>query len=343
MKKTIELSVIADAIEAATDDWWQYYNTTTGEIKSLPDPSNGYVDRLEFEKDAEEIEESGDYIPLPTQWDRNDYSIMEAFAEEKNSGELFRTLRGHRPFRSFKDRAIEIGLIQDYYAFHSRACARLAREWCEDNEVPYIEDEKLRKAITPTGSNGHDYVDLGHSVKWATMNLGAAKISDPGGYYAWGETGKKDDYTWGAYQHGSSADALTKYNFADGGLSLEAADDAAAANWGGAWRIPTSAEWEELCDKRNCKWEWTKIENTPGYKITGKKAGFTDKSIFLPAAGYFRGCSIEGAESSGYYWSATRNRPFEDRAICLFFIPTFIGIGNNGFRNGGFTIRPVMK
>ena len=47
------------------------------------------------------------------------------------------------------------------------------------------------------GSNGHDYVDLGLSVKWATMNLGAAKISDPGGYYAWGETGKKDDYTWG--------------------------------------------------------------------------------------------------------------------------------------------------
>ena len=73
MKKTIELFVIADAIEAATEDWRQYYNTTTGEIKSLPDPSNGYVDRLEFEKDAEEIEGSDDYILLPTQWDRNDY------------------------------------------------------------------------------------------------------------------------------------------------------------------------------------------------------------------------------------------------------------------------------
>ena len=191
--------------------------------------------------------------------------------------------------------------------------------------------------------NGHDFVDLGLSVKWAAMNLGAEKISDRGGYFAWGETAQKDDYTWSAYRHGDSADTLTKYNFTDHGLTLEAADDAAAVNWGGAWRMPTSAEWEELCDKRNCKWEWTSVDNVPGCRITGKKPGYTDRSIFLPAAGYFRAHAVEGADSSGYYWSSTRNRPFEDRAICLFFIPTFIGIGNNGFRNGGFTIRPVME
>ena len=63
----------------------------------------------------------------------------------------------------------------------------------------------------------------------------------------------------------------------------------------------------------------------------------------VPAAGYYRGCSIEGAESSGYYWSSTRNKPFADRALCLYFIPTFIGIGNNGFRNGGVSVRPVIK
>nr|MCR4707194.1 hypothetical protein [Clostridiales bacterium] len=102
--------------------------------------------------------------------------------------------------------------------------------------------------------NGHDFVDLGLSVKWAAMNLGAEKISDRGGYFAWGETAQKDDYTWSAYRHGDSADTLTKYNFTDHGLTLEAADDAAAVNWGGAWRMPTGAEWEELCDKRNCKW-----------------------------------------------------------------------------------------
>ena len=196
--------------------------------------------------------------------------------------------------------------------------------------------------IPADSSNGHEYVDLGLSVKWAAMNLGASKVSDCGGHYAWGETGNKDDYTWSTYKYGTSADALSKYSYTDNGIALQAADDAAHVNWGGAWRMPTGAEWEELCDRCNCTWEWTSVEETPGYRVTSKKAGYTDKSIFLPAAGYYRGSSIEGAGSSGYYWSSTRNKPFADRALCLYFIPTFIGIGNNGFRNGGFTVRPVM-
>ena len=197
--------------------------------------------------------------------------------------------------------------------------------------------------ITADGSNEHEYVDLGLSVKWAAMNIGAAKVSDHGSYYAWGEIGNKDDYTWNAYKHGTSADDLSKYNYADHAIALQMRDDAAHMNWGGEWRIPTGNEWEELCDRCNCTWEWTSVDGTPGYRVTSKKAGYTDKSIFLPAGGYYRGCSIEGAESSGYYWSSTRNKPFADRALCLYFIPNFIGIGNNGFRNGGFTVRPVMK
>ena len=202
---------------------------------------------------------------------------------------------------------------------------------------------QVEEKIADDYSNGHEYVDLGLSVKWAAMNIGAAKVSDHGGYYAWGETGNKDDYTWSTYQHGTSADYLSKYNYADHGIALQMQDDAAHMNWGGAWRIPTGNEWEELCDRCNCTWEWTSVEGTPGYRVTSKKAGYTDKSIFLPAAGYYRGCSIEGADSSGYYWSSTRNKPFADRALCLYFIPNFIGIGNNGFRNGGFTVRPVIR
>ncbi len=202
--------------------------------------------------------------------------------------------------------------------------------------------ESTCKTSVKGNSNWHEFVDLGLSVKWATMNIGAEKISDHGGYFAWGERSSKDDYTWSAYKHGSSADDLTKYSFTDNILRLKPEDDAAAVNWGGAWRMPTSSEWEELCNKCNCTWEWTSIEETPGYRITSKKAGYTDKCIFLPAAGYFRGHAIEGAEKSAYYWSSTRNEPFPDRALCLYFIPNFIGIGNNGFRNGGFTIRPVI-
>lgn len=187
-----------------------------------------------------------------------------------------------------------------------------------------------------------EYVDLGLSVKWATMNIGAERISDHGGYFAWGETGNKDDYSWSTYLHGISAEELIKYSYDDNKIALEASDDAAINKWGAEWRIPTRTEWEELCNRCNCIWEWISIDGTPGYRITSKKEGYTDQSIFLPAAGYYRAQAIEGAGESGYYWSSTRNVPFADRAVCLYFISNFVGIGNNGFRNGGFTIRPVL-
>lgn len=71
---------------------------------------------------------SGDlprYLRLPNQRDRNDYATMKAFAEAKNSAELLRALQGRRPYRSFKDRAIQLGLIEDYYAFQAGAYGSL--------------------------------------------------------------------------------------------------------------------------------------------------------------------------------------------------------------------------
>ena len=220
------------------------------------------------------------------------------------------------------------------------ACQRLAQ--LEAIKSAEGSNQGKEKTIDD-GSNGHKYVDLGLSVKWSAMNIGATKVSDQGGYYAWGEIDNKDDYSWSTYKHGTSADDLSKYSYKDDRLALQMRDDAAHMNWWGDWRMPTGAEWEELCDRRNCSWEWTSVDGTPGYRVTSKKVGYGYNSIFLPAGGYFRGCSIEGAGSAGYYWSSARNKPFADRALCLYFVPNFIGIGNNGFRNGGFTIRPVMK
>lgn len=185
-------------------------------------------------------------------------------------------------------------------------------------------------------------VDLGISVMWATMNIGASDESDPGDHFAWGETETKTEYSWNTYQYGSAVNELTKYSAEDKKLALESGDDAATVNWGGGWHIPTVEEWEELCDPDNCTWEWIKDESRAGYKVTSKKPGYTDKSIFLPAGGYTSGNEIKGAGTAGYYWSAMGNKPFRDRAICLYFIENFVGIGNNGFRTGGFTVRPVM-
>ena len=147
MKKTIELSVIADAVEMASDDWQQFYNVKTGEVRSLPDGYSGYMDAEEYEREAEEIDESPDFVRLPDQRDRGDYSIMEAFAEAVDREELFRALRGHRPFRAFKDCAIRLGLIEAYYAYHGGACVKLAKEWCEEHQIPFVTDKKAQAAL----------------------------------------------------------------------------------------------------------------------------------------------------------------------------------------------------
>ncbi|MDY4512770.1 MAG: hypothetical protein SPE10_04900, partial [Paludibacteraceae bacterium] len=110
-------------------------------------------------------------------------------------------------------------------------------------------------------ANGHEYVDLGLSVKWATCNVGASKPEEYGNYYAWGETTTKSTYNWSTYKWcNGSKTTLTKYNTSssygtvDNKTVLELADDAARANWGGAWRMPTDAEWTEL--RENCTWTW---------------------------------------------------------------------------------------
>jgi len=90
--------VIVDAIEETMDGWEQFYNTVTGEVESVPDYDNDYADISEFEETAEKIEESDDYVRLPSQYELHEYNIMERFAEEKDSSVLMRALRGHRPY-----------------------------------------------------------------------------------------------------------------------------------------------------------------------------------------------------------------------------------------------------
>ena len=138
-KKIIPIKTIVDAIEETTDGWQQFYNTVTGEIESVPDYDNDYADMSEFEDTAAKIEESDDYVRLPSQYELHEYNIMERFAEEKSNTILMRSLHGRRPYRTFKDRAIDLGLDQQYYSFRTKAFGEIAREWCRENGIPFVE------------------------------------------------------------------------------------------------------------------------------------------------------------------------------------------------------------
>ncbi|MBQ9362648.1 MAG: Ig-like domain-containing protein [Bacteroidaceae bacterium] len=149
-------------------------------------------------------------------------------------------------------------------------------------------------------SNNQAWVDLGLSVRWALMNVGATSDSDYGDYFAWGETKPKSTYNWSTYKWGTSEDNLTKYNLADGKKQLDLADDAARANWGGSWRMPTEDEFYELVHE--CDWEWTTKGGVNGYEVTSRT---TRQSIFLPAAGFRSDSTLGFPGTYGYYSSSS--------------------------------------
>ena len=193
-----------------------------------------------------------------------------------------------------------------------------------------------------------EYVDLGLSVKWATCNIGASKPEEYGDYFAWGETSTKSTYDWSTYKYcNGDYDLLTKYcnnssygnnGFTDNKTQLELSDDAARANWGGNWRIPTKEEWSEL--ENNCTWIWTTLGDIKGYKVTSKK---NSNSIFLPAAGY-RGDSLSDADSSGNYWSSSLSTGSTSDAWVAYFYSLSADTGDPVTpRNLGLSVRPVYE
>ena len=179
--------------------------------------------------------------------------------------------------------------------------------------------------------NGHDWVDLGLSVKWATMNIGAVTLEDRGMYFAWGEVEQKDYYDWSSYIYcNGSENTITKYcsdsywGIVDNKIILEPLDDAATKQWEGNWRMPTVEEMTELLTK--CTWQ--------GNKIIGKNGN----SIILPLAGNYVNGNLLHDTGHGNYWSSTG----ADNRAYLLTINGSTSVRIDSFlRCTGYSIRPV--
>ena len=189
----------------------------------------------------------------------------------------------------------------------------------------------------------YEAVDLGLSVKWATFNVGATKPEEYGGYYAWGETEEKENYSWSTYKwYNGSYGTLTKYctnstyGTVDNKTILDPEDDVAHVKWGGNWRMPTTEEQQELI--YNCSWEWTTLNGVSGYKVTGPNGN----SIFLPAAGYRSGADAYGRGYSGNYWSGSLSSDGSSDAYGLGFSDGYYDWSIDS-RYFGRSVRPVSK
>ena len=243
------------------------------------------------------------------------------------------------------------------------------RKYDAEEDVTYEGRFNYVVKARPAGAlgtiDGHEYVEMGDGLKWATMNIGATKPEEYGDYFAWGETAAKTDYSWAAYkwmQEGQSDwKHITKYTFADeqkegiwydgdtfvgdNKTSLEYADDAARQIWKGTWRMPTDAEWTALRDEANFKWDWTDdYEGTgvAGRIVTSKVSGYEGNTIFLPAAGRRGGPSLSGVGSGGYYWSSSLRTSYSGYAWSVPFYSSLVGRCDSS-RYYGQSVRPVSE
>ncbi len=177
--------------------------------------------------------------------------------------------------------------------------------------------------------NWQAYVDLGNpSCYYATRNIGANSSTQYGSYFAWGETYTKNSFTNSSYSN--SASSISS--------DLTPSQDAARANWGGSWRMPTDEELNWL--RWNCT--WTRDSSSGGYTLTSKISGYTNKSIFLPAAGYKDESGLNHPGDLGAYWSSTINSDSSVGAWSLSFQRGDQSMYST-YRYCGKTIRPVLS
>ena len=204
--------------------------------------------------------------------------------------------------------------------------------------------------VTATSSNGKSAscrvvvserfaaVDLGLSVKWASMNLGASDDTEGGSFYAWGELTPKSDYSWQTYKYASgSMDSINKYGAVTDTYVLADMDDAACSEKGSGWRIPTKHEFKELLD--NCDFTWS--EAPAGYRLTSKKNG---NSLFFPAAGYMEGTDLQsGPFCVARYWTSSTGSYDGEAAYVGFYNSSYnMAPGlNSAERCWGYAIRAV--
>ena len=155
--------------------------------------------------------------------------------------------------------------------------------------------------VTVGGGDEHEYVDLGlpSGLLWATCNVGADTPEAYGGYFAWGET------------------------------------DAATANWGNGWRMPTKEEFQELCN--NTTMTWTQQNGVNGRLFSATNGN----SLFLPAAGHRWDDELGDAGDWGYYWSSS----FSPGGPWGFYFYSYSGYYYMAYGSSydGFTVRPVRE
>ena len=218
-----------------------------------------------------------------------------------------------------------------------------------------VQSEEFTPGDGRLTENGHEYVDLGlpSGTMWAKCNVGATAPEEAGDYFSWGEVAPKDVYDSQTYRWGTAdmvdeegydqLTVLTKYNTnpalgaCDNKTVLDPEDDAATVNMGGAWRMPTYEDLNELLSQ--CFYQITKVNGVRGLKFTGPNGN----TLFLPCVGLRYGeipMFNDVAMKWGFYWTSTLG---SDNQMAYYLYTDGENKNGESFRFYGQSVRGVFK
>lgn len=158
----------------------------------------------------------------------------------------------------------------------------------------------LLAPIAAIAADTHEYVDMGLPSKtlWAKTNIGASSPEGSGDFFAWGETTTKSTYSWSNYQYCSG----TQETVQDIGTIIAGTQyDAARANWGKDWQMPTYEQINEIvieCDLA--------IKTLNGVKCM-EFTGPNGNSIYFPCPGYKYDNNYLSQNVLTYYWGGSKD------------------------------------
>lgn len=200
-----------------------------------------------------------------------------------------------------------------------------------------------------------EYIDMGGSVLWAPCNLGAEAPEAMGGYYCWGETIMKDEYTEDSYLYKTTKSSffglLKEYIYQSIGSNIAGTRyDVATQTLGSDYMLPSKKHFKEL--ERLCSWEFGELNGVKGWWV---KSPHNRNKLFFPATGYKYGNDIREYGISGHYpsadiatnglgWHEELHFSFSKKDMSVFGSNGFLSVGDScGLWCWGCNIRPVKK
>ena len=218
---------------------------------------------------------------------------------------------------------------------------RYADTWQSEKTTSFEFSYSLSSSKTTSASDylyvkNQTFETAGHSFSWENA-LYHIDASSTAGWTKYIPTGKS------SYWSGEGSP--------DNKTVLDMVDDAARANWGTPWRMPTYAEFEAM--KAATYWAWDSTDK--GYyvyapslaedagKVNSGTGTYSKSSalLFLPAAGAGNGTDYSGAGSNGCYWSSSLRLDIPRNANYIPFDNSSVNLPGSGYRNRGYSVRPV--